>query len=384
MRAGRCVAGFFLVASLAIAAGRADDIGNIIDQATIDEYQGYLRVLTGVDPVPGVTPPTYLPNRYSYYNDIRVAGQWVADEFAAWGLSASFHTFQMDMGPNVIGELPGRTRPADIYIVCGHLDTYHAEDQSHAPGCDDDGSGTAAVMTAARILSRYRFEATIRFIAWSGEEQWMVGSQAYLADAAATGENIVGGLNFDMILHPGFDNQEPDPDYDVDIESNAASVWLAQYVALQVATYTPLDYEVHVNPDLVSDHWAFWQCGYEAVGLVENTTFEIWGGSNDTYHQLSDTVDHADYDWEFALHTVRGGIASLVGLAGLVPVVPGDVNCDGAVDFDDINPFVLRLTGVAGYRAQFPNCADVHGDVNGDGTVDFDDINPFVALLVRG
>jgi hypothetical protein len=383
MPAHRCHVGLLLAAALCAAVSRADDITQIINQATLGEYQGYLRVLTGVDPVPGVTPEKHLQNRYSYYNDIRVAGQWIADQFAALGLNASFDTFNAAMGPNVVGELPGRTRPADIYVICGHLDTYHGPDQSHAPGCDDDGSGVAAVMTAARILSRYRFDATIRFIAWSGEEQWMVGSQDYAADARSAGENIVGAINFDMILHPGFDNQEPDPDYDLEIESNAASEWLAQHMAAQMAAYTPLVYEVHVDPNLVSDHWAFWQCGYDAIGLCENTAYEIWGGSNDTYHQLTDTVDHADYDWDFALHTVRGGMAGLVSLAGLVPVVAGDVNCDGAVDFDDINPFVLRLTSAAGYRAAFPNCPDAHGDANGDGVVDFGDINPFVSLLVR-
>jgi hypothetical protein len=59
----------------------------------------------------------------------------------------------------------------------------------------------------------------------------------------------------------------------------------------------------------------------------------------------------------------------------------GDLNCDGLVDFDDINPFVLALGDPASYQSQYPNCSADLGDVNGDGIVDFDDINPFVALL---
>ena len=62
---------------------------------------------------------------------------------------------------------------------------------------------------------------------------------------------------------------------------------------------------------------------------------------------------------------------------------PGDTNCDGIVDFDDINPFVLALTGAGGYYAAYPDCAYENADCNGDGAVDFDDINPFVALLVQ-
>ncbi len=66
---------------------------------------------------------------------------------------------------------------------------------------------------------------------------------------------------------------------------------------------------------------------------------------------------------------------------GLQVYKPGDLNCDGVVNFLDINPFVLALTDPAGYAAAFPNCTINAGDVNGDGAVDFLDINPFVALL---
>ena len=62
----------------------------------------------------------------------------------------------------------------------------------------------------------------------------------------------------------------------------------------------------------------------------------------------------------------------------------GDLNCDGVVNFDDINPFVLALSDPAGYQAAFPNCHILNRDCNGDGYVDFDDINPFVAILSGG
>ena len=68
-------------------------------------------------------------------------------------------------------------------------------------------------------------------------------------------------------------------------------------------------------------------------------------------------------------------------IVNLSPTHSGDLNCDGRVNFDDINPFVLALSDPAGYAAQFPNCNILSGDVNRDGRVDFDDINPFVALL---
>jgi len=62
----------------------------------------------------------------------------------------------------------------------------------------------------------------------------------------------------------------------------------------------------------------------------------------------------------------------------------GDVNCDGHVDFDDINPFVLALVDHAAYGSAYPACNLYNADCNGDGVVDFNDINPFVACLVSG
>jgi hypothetical protein len=64
-----------------------------------------------------------------------------------------------------------------------------------------------------------------------------------------------------------------------------------------------------------------------------------------------------------------------------LPWEKGDMNCDGAIDFGDINPFVLALSDPAGYAQQYPNCDINNGDINGSGGVGLDDINPFVALL---
>ena len=62
--------------------------------------------------------------------------------------------------------------------------------------------------------------------------------------------------------------------------------------------------------------------------------------------------------------------------------LPGDLNCDGVVDFGDINPFVMFLSNYTAWQAAFPGCPATNGDINGDGVYpDFADINPFVALL---
>jgi len=312
--------GAVLAMSLFVASAAADPIEDIINQTSLGEYQSYLRVLTGVDPVPG-NPPVCLLNRNSYGPLNPVAGQWIRGQFESFDLNASIHPFTFDnglVGQNVIGELPGSTRPDDIYVICAHYDTVTG-DFLVQPGCDDNGSGTAAVLMAARILSQYQFEGTIRFIAFSGEEQGLVGSEAYVHAARDADENIVGAINLDMILHPGFDNQDPDPDYDLDITTDHASLPLGQYLAAQYAAYTTLSVEVRNSWAGGSDHASFWDYGYHAIELSENTAYEIWDGSNDTYHQVTDTLYNPDFDWDFGLQTVRGGMAGLAGLAGLVP-----------------------------------------------------------------
>jgi hypothetical protein len=65
------------------------------------------------------------------------------------------------------------------------------------------------------------------------------------------------------------------------------------------------------------------------------------------------------------------------------PRTPGDANCDGAVNFGDINAFVLALADPAAWFAAYPTCLLGNADCNNDGRIDFGDINPFVELLGR-
>jgi hypothetical protein len=67
------------------------------------------------------------------------------------------------------------------------------------------------------------------------------------------------------------------------------------------------------------------------------------------------------------------------------PFLTGDLNCDGAVDFGDINPFVLFLSNFASWQSTYSGCNPQNGDINSDGSYpSFGDINPFVALLSGG
>ncbi len=80
--------------------------------------------------------------------------------------------------------------------------------------------------------------------------------------------------------------------------------------------------------------------------------------------------------------TLLAGVLLLgISPAGAQAWWPGDLDCNGAVDFADINALVLALGDPQQYAVLYPGCALANGDLNGDGAANFADINPFVALL---
>lgn len=104
---------------------------------------------------------------------------------------------------NVIATLKG-TDPSDnrIFIISGHLDSRNKDvmdTDGIAPGANDDASGVAVVIEAARILAKSNFSATILFVAFAGEEEGLKGA-TYLADKLKADErNIVAVLNNDIV-----------------------------------------------------------------------------------------------------------------------------------------------------------------------------------------
>ncbi len=96
----------------------------------------------------------------------------------------------------------GTTDPDRVVIIAGHIDSRVSDAlnaTSDAPGADDDGSGVAAVMEVARVLSRYRFNATIVYAVLSGEEQGLFGGTVLAHYARAHGWKVEADLNNDII-----------------------------------------------------------------------------------------------------------------------------------------------------------------------------------------
>ena len=103
---------------------------------------------------------------------------------------------------NVVAIQRGATEPNRVVIITGHIDSRVTDPMNataDAPGANDDGSGTAAVIEAARVLSRYRFPGTIVYAALSGEEQGLIGGRILADYARAQGWQVVANLNNDIV-----------------------------------------------------------------------------------------------------------------------------------------------------------------------------------------
>jgi hypothetical protein len=104
---------------------------------------------------------------------------------------------------NVVATLKG-TDPNDnrVFVISGHLDNMRSsvmDRTGDAPGANDDASGVAALMECARIMTKHRFPATVVFVAVSGEEQGLLGSNFMSEKAKKEGMNVEAVLNNDIM-----------------------------------------------------------------------------------------------------------------------------------------------------------------------------------------
>ena len=103
---------------------------------------------------------------------------------------------------NVIAIQRGSVDPNRVVIISGHIDSRVTDPMNataDAPGANDDGSGTAAVIEAARVLSKHKFPYTIVFAPLSGEEQGLLGGKILADYAKAQGWEVIAKLNNDIV-----------------------------------------------------------------------------------------------------------------------------------------------------------------------------------------
>lgn len=214
---------------------------------------------------------------------------------------------------NIVAVLPPRANTSSkrIFIICAHYDTQAGREPSWnplastAPGANNNGTGVAAMLEMARLLSRYEYDHELRFVALGGEELGFLGSRYYVRNASTmngnndTGdtvrvrEHIVCVFNLDMF---GF-NWRSDL---VETVSNNDSAWISRALIIANSWYN-IGLKIRRTQDefiAISSHKSFWDHGYNAVTLTESST--PWRDSqnyiaNTFYHTSADTADKVNF-----------------------------------------------------------------------------------------
>ena len=214
---------------------------------------------------------------------------------------------------NIVAVLPRRADASSkrIFIICAHYDTQAGREPSWnplattAPGANNNGTGVAAMLEIARLLSRYEYDHELRFVALGGEELGFLGSRFYVRNASTlkgnsgTGdtvqvrEHIVCVFNLDMF---GF-NWRSDL---VEIVGNNDSAWISRALIIANSWYN-IGLKIRRTQDEfvdISSHKSFWDNGYNAVTLTESST--PWRDSqnydaNPFYHTAADTAEKVNF-----------------------------------------------------------------------------------------
>ena len=140
------------------------------------------------------------------------AGNWLFAQYSAMGFQVKTFSYDSNYAPAIIAEWPAQGDFADQVVLVGaHFDSRAqpvSDSTVRAPGADDNGSGTAAMLEIARVISslKLQFQYTLRICGWTGEEQGLVGSRAYAATQAAQGAKLVLYILLlpVIIFQPGF------------------------------------------------------------------------------------------------------------------------------------------------------------------------------------
>ena len=292
-------------------------------------------------------------NIYSATDDpnhgIGAARQWIAAQFKSYSpkLQVSFDKHGLVGSPdkrlfrnveiwNVVAVLPGTSEPERHVMVSGHYDSFdmvyktgpdgkrtldpEATVAAVAPGVTDDGSGTAAVLELARVMSQYQFRKTIVFVAFAAEEYGLYGSGLYAQDAVARHEIIDGLFNNDIIGSDVTGNGETSNRY-VNVYSadpeDSPMRELARYMKDMNARYQPgFDVNLVFRHDRFGrggDHSPFAAAGFPAIRIT--TPMENFSNQ----HTATDTFQNTSP--KYTALVVRANAAGIASLA-LAPKAP--------------------------------------------------------------
>lgn len=231
------------------------------------------------------------------------AAQNIFLEFRRCGLTTYFDPFVNGTlkCKNVVAIKPGVTTPNVIYILGAHYDS------TVGPGADDNASGVAGVLESARAMAKYKFAATIIYVAFDNEEGSHGGSLHMAAEHQ--GDNIQGMISADMLSC----NLSGYPNHAL-IYGASGMTTTKQQLADAITAYgngiTWGDGGVWTG----SDHNSFLLAGFPAAWLYEAI---YWG--NGDIHSLNDNSDRVGYlDYTYATNMTKSLVGWLATQAGLI------------------------------------------------------------------
>jgi Zn-dependent M28 family amino/carboxypeptidase len=247
---------------------------------------------------------------------------FIENELASYGLAveSDYFPYRGRKFRNIIGRAAGH--PSRPLIVLGaHLDAVEG-----TPGADDNASGLAVLLEAARVLTQARLHAPVLFCGFNLEEVGMIGSSYFVAKLSKTGVKIGGMISLEMVGYtdprPGAQKYPaglswvyPDRGDFIGIIGNWNSSALLRAVARGMRQVRGLAVETLSVPGAgallpavrLSDHAPFWDAGYPAL-MVTDTAFY----RNPNYHGRTDTLETLNVD--FMAHVCEGVIRAIAAL----------------------------------------------------------------------
>ena len=274
--------------------------------------------------------------RHSMYPEGHQASLWIRDQFLSYGYTdVTLHDYNA-WNDNVVCVKPGAVFPDQVVVIGAHYDSINPSDNSDAPGADDDASGCVGVLETARVLAGVEFERTMIFICFSGEEQGLVGSEAWVAEAVQSGTDIIGMLCLDEISY-----RDPGDAEDLEIITYSASDPMANLAHEAIAAYVPeLATVTHLrNPFGFSDHNRFWNGGFRALWFLEDDVYYT-----PYAHSSDDVVGLSANDFPFMLKNVKASAAFMGVFARPYRVVLTHTPLDHS---EDEGPFPATATIVS-------------------------------------
>ena len=249
---------------------------------------------------------------------------WIKNKYTGYGYQASQmeeQSFSYTQGgntvtsKNLIVTKTGTTYPNIYVIVCGHFDSVTG------PGVNDNGSGTSSILEAARILRNVPTEYSIKFIHFSGEEQGLYGSYAYvnnIVNATTPKMAIKVVFNLDQVGGKATNNNTTiycDVDQSNPVSNNAASQDMATQLATCTALYSPL--QTAYDPAYSTDYVPFMLNGDVVTGFYEYTR-------SYTEHTVNDT--YANVDKTYVFNVAKAGVGAIQHFAIAQTVLGTDEN----------------------------------------------------------